>query len=79
MNLSAIKLIVLDVDGTMTDGAIYIDNNKIESKRFNIKDGAGILLAQSVGIEFMILTGRTSDCVAQRANELHISHRAEYF
>jgi 3-deoxy-D-manno-octulosonate 8-phosphate phosphatase (KDO 8-P phosphatase) len=74
MNLSTIKLIVLDVDGTMTDGGVYIDNNKIESKRFNIKDGAGILLAQSVGIEFMILTGRESNCVTQRANELHISH-----
>jgi 3-deoxy-D-manno-octulosonate 8-phosphate phosphatase (KDO 8-P phosphatase) len=74
MNLKEIKLIVLDVDGTMTDGGIYIDNNQIETKRFNIKDGAGILLAQSVGIEFMILTGRSSKCVEKRAEELHIKN-----
>jgi len=44
-NLESIRLIVLDVDGTMTDGGIYIDNNGIEQKKFNIKDGAGIILA----------------------------------
>ena len=58
MNLAKITLIVIDVDGTMTDGGIYIDSNRDEIKKFNIKDGAGIVLAQSVGIEFMILTGR---------------------
>jgi 3-deoxy-D-manno-octulosonate 8-phosphate phosphatase (KDO 8-P phosphatase) len=72
--LKNITLIVLDVDGTMTDGGIYIDNNQIESKKFNIKDGAGILLAQSVGIDFMILTGRTSKCVEKRAEELRIKY-----
>jgi 3-deoxy-D-manno-octulosonate 8-phosphate phosphatase (KDO 8-P phosphatase) len=74
MNLKKIKLIVLDVDGTMTDGGIYIDNSQIETKKFNIKDGAGILLAQSVGIEFMILTGRSSKCVEKRAEELQIKY-----
>jgi 3-deoxy-D-manno-octulosonate 8-phosphate phosphatase (KDO 8-P phosphatase) len=73
-NLAKIKLIVLDVDGTMTDGSIYIDNNGVETKRFDAKDGCGIVLAQSVGIEFMILTGRESNCVSQRAKELHIEH-----
>lgn len=73
-NLESIKLIVLDVDGTMTDGGIYIDSNGIEQKKFNIKDGAGILLAESVGIEFMILTGRKSVCVEQRAKELNIKY-----
>lgn len=48
-NLESIRLIVLDVDGTMTDGGIYIDNNGIEQKKFNIKDGAGIILAESNG------------------------------
>ena len=72
--LDKINLIILDVDGTMTDGGIYIDSNGIESKKFNIKDGAGILLAQSVGIEFMILTGRTSKSVEYRANELKIKY-----
>jgi len=77
MNLTNITLIVLDVDGTMTDGSIYIDNNRVESKKFNIKDGAAILLAQSAGIEFMVLTGRKSECVEQRADELHIKYIAQ--
>ena len=77
MNFNKIKLIVLDVDGTMTDGGVYIDNNQIETKKFNVKDGAGIVLAQSVGIEFMILTGRSSKCVEQRAKELNIKHVAQ--
>jgi len=74
MDLNKITLIILDVDGTMTDGGVYIDSNRVESKKFNIKDGAGIILAQSVGIEFMILTGRSSACVEQRADELHIKY-----
>ena len=67
--LDNIKLIILDVDGTMTDGGVYLDNNEVEIKKLNIKDGAGILLAQSVGIDFMILTGRESKCVQKRASE----------
>jgi 3-deoxy-D-manno-octulosonate 8-phosphate phosphatase (KDO 8-P phosphatase) len=73
-NFEKIKLMVLDVDGTMTDGGIYIDSNQVEIKKFNIKDGAGILLAQSVGIDFMILTGRSSKCVEKRAEELQIKY-----
>jgi len=80
-----IKLIVIDIDGTMTDGGIYIDNNELEEKKFQIKDGAGIVLAQSVGIDFLILTGRVSQCVSKRAEELkiryvaqNVSNKAEY-
>jgi 3-deoxy-D-manno-octulosonate 8-phosphate phosphatase (KDO 8-P phosphatase) len=72
--LEKIKLIVLDVDGTMTDGGIYIDNNQVEAKKFSVKDGAGIVLAQSVGIDFLILTGRSSHCVEQRCKELKIKY-----
>jgi 3-deoxy-D-manno-octulosonate 8-phosphate phosphatase (KDO 8-P phosphatase) len=77
MKLTNITLIVLDVDGTMTDGGIYIDSSRIETKRFNIKDGAAVLLAQSAGIEFMILTGRKCNCVEQRARELNIKYIAQ--
>lgn len=69
-----VKLIVMDVDGTMTDGGVYFDSNGVESKRFDVHDGAGILLAQQVGIEFMILTGRNSVCVERRASELKIKY-----
>jgi 3-deoxy-D-manno-octulosonate 8-phosphate phosphatase (KDO 8-P phosphatase) len=74
MNLEKIIVIVLDVDGTMTDGGICIDSKGIETKKFNIKDGLGVVLAQSAGIDFMIITGRSSACVEQRANELHIKY-----
>lgn len=73
-NLSNIKLVVLDVDGTLTDGGVYIDNNGLETKKFNIKDGAGIVMAEKAGVEFMILTGRKSSCVAKRAEELKIKY-----
>ena len=73
-DLSKIKLIVLDVDGTLTDGGVYIDSNGVETKKFNIKDGAGIVLAEKAGIEFMILTGRKSYCVEKRAEELKIKY-----
>lgn len=72
--MSEIKLVVLDVDGTLTDGGVYIDSNGVETKKFNIKDGAGIVLAEKAGIEFMILTGRKSYCVEKRAEELKIKY-----
>lgn len=73
-NISKIKLVVLDVDGTLTDGGVYIDNNGVETKKFNIKDGAGIVYAEKKGIDFMILTGRSSKCVEIRAKELNIKY-----
>lgn len=73
-NLSKIRLVVLDVDGTLTDGGVYIDSNGVETKKFNIKDGAGIVLAEKAGIDFMILTGRKSYCVEKRAEELKIKY-----
>lgn len=72
--LANINLVILDVDGTLTDGGVYIDSNGIETKKFNIKDGAGIVLAGKAGIDFMILTGRRSSCVEQRAKELNIKY-----
>lgn len=67
-----IRLIILDVDGTLTDGGIQIDNNGIESKTFNVKDGFGIVSASKLGINFAIITGRTSLVVEKRAKELGI-------
>ena len=50
-----IKLILLDVDGTLTDGGIYRGNNGEELKKFNVKDGYAIVNAQKLGIEFGII------------------------
>lgn len=69
-----IKLLVMDVDGTLTDGGIYYDNSGNEFKRFDVKDGAGIVQLQKHGVKTMILTGRTSKCVDRRASELQIDY-----
>ena len=69
-----IKLVLLDVDGTLTDGGIYRGNNGEELKRFNVKDGYAIVNAQTLGIEFGIITGRKSELVEIRSNELKIKY-----
>ena len=69
-----IKLIVLDVDGTLTDGGIYYDSLGNEIKRFDVKDGLGIKVALAAGLEFAIITGRKSLMVERRAKELGIRH-----
>ncbi|EHL04226.1 3-deoxy-D-manno-octulosonate 8-phosphate phosphatase, YrbI family [Desulfitobacterium hafniense DP7] len=67
-----LKYVILDVDGTLTDGGLYIDSDGRETKRFCVQDGAGILMARERGIECVIITGRQSVCVQQRAKELSI-------
>lgn len=71
--LSDIRLLLLDVDGVMTDGGIIYDANGVEIKVFNVKDGHGIKMLQRLGIEVGIITGRTSPVVDFRAKELGIS------
>ena len=71
------KLFVMDVDGTLTDGGLYYDSCGNEMKKFNVKDGAGIVQLHSLGIKTMILTGRESNCVKKRAEELEISYVAQ--
>ena len=65
-----IKLLVLDVDGTLTDGAIIHGNQGIELKAFNAKDGGMLKALPSLGIEVVFLTGRTSEAVSTRAREM---------
>ncbi len=70
--LNRIKLLLLDVDGVMTDGRIiYLDDGK-EAKCFDVKDGHGLKLIQRAGIQVGIITGRQSEVVARRAAELGI-------
>lgn len=69
-----IQYLILDVDGTMTDGGVYLDSQGNEIKKFSIKDGAGLLLARQGGIQAVILTGRESLCVSVRAQELQIPY-----
>jgi 3-deoxy-D-manno-octulosonate 8-phosphate phosphatase (KDO 8-P phosphatase) len=68
----AIRLLLLDVDGVLTDGRLYYGNNGEELKAFNIQDGLGIKLLQRNSIQVGIITGRSSELVARRASELGI-------
>ena len=67
---SKVRLVVLDVDGVLSDGCIVFSNEGELFKAFNVRDGLGIKLLQRAGIEVAILTGRTSGIVARRAEEL---------
>ncbi len=67
-----IKLVVLDVDGTLTDGKLYIDNMGNEMKSFDVKDGLAISQSVKQGIKFAIITGKTSKIVERRGKELGI-------
>jgi YrbI family 3-deoxy-D-manno-octulosonate 8-phosphate phosphatase len=67
-----IELILSDVDGVLTDGGIWYDNQGVELKGFHIRDGLGIKLWQRAGFKFGVLTARTSHIVKLRAGELGI-------
>ena len=67
-----LKVLVMDVDGTLTDGKIYMSANGELMKAFNIKDGYAIARLRDYGIEPVIITGRSSDIVKQRCAELKI-------
>jgi hypothetical protein len=65
-----IRLLILDVDGVMTDNTIYLDDKGVESKKFNILDGMGIWLAQKAGIEVALISGRPSKATEYRDSHL---------
>lgn len=69
-----IKLLVLDVDGVLTDGGLYYGEDGMAMKRFNVQDGFGIKLAQSVGLEIGVITGLNQRPVEKRIVELGIKH-----
>lgn len=71
--LKQIKLLILDVDGVLTDGSIVYSDDGQELKTFNAKDGLGLRLLQDAGIMVSIVTGRRSEAVSHRCNNLGIS------
>ncbi|HVO66860.1 MAG TPA: HAD hydrolase family protein [Syntrophales bacterium] len=70
--IKAISLLVLDVDGVMTDGKIIIDDMGREIKNFDVKDGHGLKILMRYGIDVVLLTGRRSAVVEHRARDLGI-------
>ncbi len=68
-----IRYLLLDVDGVMTDGMIYLDQEGRETKAFNIYDGSGVHRIRKAGVQVGIITGRYSTIVDYRAKELGIT------
>lgn len=73
-NLSKIKLLVLDVDGVLTDGSIVVHSDGTESKRFNVMDGHRIKMWQRAGGLIAIISGRETQATTIRAQQLGITH-----
>lgn len=69
-----VKLIVIDVDGTMTDAGIYYDDNGNEIKKFCVKDAAGFFAAHKAGIKIMVLTGRECEATMRRMKEMKVEY-----
>jgi 3-deoxy-D-manno-octulosonate 8-phosphate phosphatase (KDO 8-P phosphatase) len=79
-----VRIVGLDVDGTLTDGGIYLGavkvgdkNQSLEFKRYDIQDGLGVLFLRMAGIKTVIVTGRTSESVRLRASELGVDGVAQ--
>lgn len=69
-----IKYLVIDVDGTMTDGGVYYDENGNELKKFCTKDAAGFFAAHKVGMKIIVLTGRECAATLRRMKELKVDY-----
>ncbi len=67
-----LEYLILDVDGTFTDGGVYYDDHNNEIKKFCTKDGTGIVVARAAGIRLIVLTGRECEATKRRMTELHI-------
>ena len=70
--LKKIKIVVMDVDGVLTDGRIIVDSNGVETKNFDVQDGLGIVFLKKCGIKTAIISARESGVVAHRAQDLKI-------
>ena len=72
--LSLIEVVILDVDGVLTDGTIFIGSDGTEFKRFNVEDGTGAAFARLVSIPIVLISGRESKSTSIRAKELKIEY-----
>ncbi len=71
---AAVKLVVFDVDGVLTDGSLFLGDDGQEYKAFNSKDGLGMKMLQRSGVEVGIITARQSEVVRHRMDSLGIEH-----
>ena len=70
--VSLIKFLIADVDGVLTDGAIYKSDNGDEFKKFNVTDGSGVAVARAINLKIALISGRYSKATEIRAQELRI-------
>ena len=68
-----IELVIFDIDGVMTDGSLFFDNNGDEYKAFNSLDGHGLRMLQECGVRVAVITGRKSELVKHRMNDLGVT------
>ncbi len=73
-NFAEIQMLILDVDGVLTDGTLFIHSDGSESKCFNTLDGHGIKMWQRAGMKVALLSGRASEPTRRRAEQLQIEH-----
>lgn len=73
-NLTEIKYLVLDVDGTLTDGSVYYDENGNEIKKFSAKDGIGFVAAHICDMKIVVMTGRECKATERRMEELNVDY-----
>jgi 3-deoxy-D-manno-octulosonate 8-phosphate phosphatase (KDO 8-P phosphatase) len=73
-NLPDVRLVAFDVDGVFTDGRFYLSDAGIESKTFNTQDGFGVRQLLKAGIGVAVISGRRSEAVARRMQELGVPH-----
>ena len=74
-----IKFFACDIDGVMTDGGIILSEDQGEYKRFDVQDGMGITMIRKAGLKTGIITGRVSDVVRKRAEELNFDEICQGF
>jgi 3-deoxy-D-manno-octulosonate 8-phosphate phosphatase (KDO 8-P phosphatase) len=71
---ASVRLLCLDVDGVLTEGAVVLDAEGRETKAFSVRDGLGLVLWQRLGGQVAVLTGRSSAAVDRRMQELGVRH-----
>lgn len=71
-----VRLLILDVDGVLTDGGIFYDHQGRIMKRFHVRDGLGVKMAQAAGLDLAVITGLDQPCVSARVRELGVT---DYF
>jgi 3-deoxy-D-manno-octulosonate 8-phosphate phosphatase (KDO 8-P phosphatase) len=69
-----IRLVAMDVDGTLTDGGIYMDGEGGEMKRFDVKDGTGVVILRKASVDVAFISGRFSKSTERRARDLGVTH-----